>query len=1304
VTYNFDTFINKFIYQEEKMKKMYICRIFFICFLLCVIFLQSLYAQMFSGRVYEGTKGVEPPTSTPLANVKMKLYGSNNQEPLGVILDSTITDSNGWYSLRIISGYEYYNIKEFDPSGYISDGATSVTGTVVNANRIRFVVPLDDDTLTGNKFWDKKRVQQNNAPIADADGPYSGKVGNPVTFDGSGSYDPDPGDSISKYEWDFDNDGQYDDGTGKYASHTFNSTGTGLVRLKVTDTHGAYDTDSTIYTITESSKGEIRGTKFNDQNSSGIRDPGEPGMSGWFIWAEQDGNGKLDQGEENNTTDSNGKYQLAGLSSGTYYVYESMKSGWTKTYPSGQYHTITVGEGQIVEDVDFGNYKRQEQQNDYDYGDAPDSYKTVKASTGAKHTLGGPYLGHIQPDPELDGQPGLLADNDDITGIHDEDGASFPMDLVVGKKSYFSFFIKDPGKSSTIGFWLDMNMDGDFDDSEDLSYHFAQVGANMVHVTVYFKIPKSTPIGTSYARFRVFQGLTSSVLSYGDGGKGEVEDYIITFKTEGDSLPSGGIIVGSKWHDLNGDGIWDNNETALPNWTIWLDANQNGVKDPEIPGGDKYTLTNSKGNFIFSGLNHGNYIIGEENPPGWSQTYPGGDGTFTVAVKDTMINRGYIFGNRQAETESEYDWGDAPDPMYPTLAASNGANHKIDSTIFLGFSVDPESNGQPNMTADQDDYDGNDDEDGIVFNTPLVLGQTVQVTATASTSGYLNAWADFNINGTWMDTGEQIFTDESLVAGANVISFSIPSGAYTGDTFIRFRFSSQQGLSFDGQAQDGEVEDYYVEIIEEGGEGEGEGAVKWSQPPLFYSFEDPCFYGWDEIAFIPELLIADDWFCDNPRPVTWIRWWGSYTHWDSIIPPPYPHVPVEFHIGIWTDVPTGEDRDFSHPGTLIHRWYVNNDQWQEHPAGCDYMPERSDKPETCYEYLYMIPKDQWFYQEADSAIFWLSISAIYDSIPADTLWGWKTREHYFNDDAVRIHQPFDLVPGGFFQAGEPVKQSWDMAFELGTDIYIRDFDFGDAPEIGYGTFLERNGAHHLVKSKIRLGDNIDVDPDGQPHPDAKGDDDDSNDDEDGIKFMSDLVPGDRAQVLVSVSAHGFLNAWLDFHRNGHWLESEDQIFYNFELPPGTHDLDFKILDDAEVGETFARFRFSSLPHVQYNGMAIDGEVEDYMVQIQPSTGVLNNDIERKPVKFMLHQNCPNPFNPVTKIKYEIPKPVHVHFVLYDIMGREIVTLVDKVQEPGFYTVTWHGKDNADRPVSSGLYIYYLQAGSFNRTGKLLLMK
>jgi hypothetical protein len=100
-----------------------------------------------------------------------------------------------------------------------------------------------------------------------------------------------------------------------------------------------------------------------------------------------------------------------------------------------------------------------------------------------------------------------------------------------------------------------------------------------------------------------------------------------------------------------------------------------------------------------------------------------------------------------------------------------------------------------------------------------------------------------------------------------------------------------------------------------------------------------------------------------------------------------------------------------------------------------------------------------------------------------------------------------------------------------------------------------------------------------------------------------------------------------------------------------------------------------------------------------------------PETFALLQNFPNPFNPSTEIQYQLPvvggiAPVKNRTILkiYNLLGEEIRTLIDKEEAPGFYSTTWDGKDKSGRTAPSGIYIYRLQFGPFVETRKMAFVQ
>ena len=97
--------------------------------------------------------------------------------------------------------------------------------------------------------------------------------------------------------------------------------------------------------------------------------------------------------------------------------------------------------------------------------------------------------------------------------------------------------------------------------------------------------------------------------------------------------------------------------------------------------------------------------------------------------------------------------------------------------------------------------------------------------------------------------------------------------------------------------------------------------------------------------------------------------------------------------------------------------------------------------------------------------------------------------------------------------------------------------------------------------------------------------------------------------------------------------------------------------------------------------------------------IINRHNQQQPESFAISQNYPNPFNPSTTLKYGIPKESYITLKVYDILGREVATLVNKQQKAGYYEVDWNAANN-----SSGIYFYRIQAGDFAETKKMILMK
>jgi hypothetical protein len=131
--------------------------------------------------------------------------------------------------------------------------------------------------------------------------------------------------------------------------------------------------------------------------------------------------------------------------------------------------------------------------------------------------------------------------------------------------------------------------------------------------------------------------------------------------------------------------------------------------------------------------------------------------------------------------------------------------------------------------------------------------------------------------------------------------------------------------------------------------------------------------------------------------------------------------------------------------------------------------------------------------------------------------------------------------------------------------------------------------------------------------------------------------------------------------------------------------------------TNADFPWPMFAHDRYRTNQLGFVPPDEPIGIKP----ISNNV---PGQFILYQNYPNPFNPVTTIKFDIPKQSEVKIVVFDILGREVSTLVNEQLKPGTYEVVWSAPSGDASNFSSGVYYYQLRAGNYIDTKKLVLVK
>jgi len=123
-----------------------------------------------------------------------------------------------------------------------------------------------------------------------------------------------------------------------------------------------------------------------------------------------------------------------------------------------------------------------------------------------------------------------------------------------------------------------------------------------------------------------------------------------------------------------------------------------------------------------------------------------------------------------------------------------------------------------------------------------------------------------------------------------------------------------------------------------------------------------------------------------------------------------------------------------------------------------------------------------------------------------------------------------------------------------------------------------------------------------------------------------------------------------------------------------------------------------------NGAPLDPPCNDYTLIYDFMTDVGEDDLSILPTDYSLSANYPNPFNPMTTIEFSLPKRSHVRISVYNILGQEVITLIDEDRSAGTYTITWDGRGGSGRQAATGIYLYRMQAGEYIETKKMVLLK
>ena len=173
-----------------------------------------------------------------------------------------------------------------------------------------------------------------------------------------------------------------------------------------------------------------------------------------------------------------------------------------------------------------------------------------------------------------------------------------------------------------------------------------------------------------------------------------------------------------------------------------------------------------------------------------------------------------------------------------------------------------------------------------------------------------------------------------------------------------------------------------------------------------------------------------------------------------------------------------------------------------------------------------------------------------------------------------------------------------------------------------------------------------------------------------------------------------------------WTPTTDDAFQYYFLERST-EVDFSeniegnYLTNSYYEDNSLEFDIEYFYRVSYyaNGQSEYSEVLSVTLE-----AVNVDDTQQLPTVYALHQNYPNPFNPVTNLTYVLPENETVSFIIYDVKGHKVRSLVNSKQSAGYHSIRWDATNDHGAAVSAGVYIYIIQAGNFTKTKKMVLLK
>ena len=314
----------------------------------------------------------------------------------------------------------------------------------------------------------------------------------------------------------------------------------------------------------------------------------------------------------------------------------------------------------------------------------------------------------------------------------------------------------------------------------------------------------------------------------------------------------------------------------------------------------------------------------------------------------------------------------------------------------------------------------------------------------------------------------------------------------------------------------------------------------------------------------------------------------------------------------------------------------------------------------------------------------------------------------------------DSEMGGDF--ADATLYTWEYELEAGTYVWTIYDEWGDGICCDYGEGyynLYLNGDNFASGGVFGASESIEFDTDGGGgNPEGYFDCDGVEFNEDYLSWLGDGYCDDGTYNINFLCDEwgwdcGDCPEFQDMPDPNGWCDGREMTTNTPEkdsFVPVTRSLEgYVIYVDGEEVDV--------VTDVAYTWVATNGGTYDFCVGARYTTGesslICEEGVEvpfgdvndnLHPITFDLHQNFPNPFNPVTSIGYDIPEACEVQISIYNVLGQQVKTLVNEAHQPGYYSVQWDGTNSAGTVLPNGLYIYTIDAGNFSSVKKLVLMK